>query len=123
MSPSTWKSVSFLKFIYFFIITLQYSYHTTTITLQLQKLHQIITLQYNFKAKRKENIRILKRLQKSNKRKHAREKDERKYVAFFGKKKKEERFLRHPISKHLALFFQPTSNKTLLLMFEILLRT
>lgn len=90
MSPSTslGRVFFFLNLFIFFIITLQYSYHTTTFSLQLQKLHQIITLQYNFKAKRKENIRILKRLQKTNKRKHAREKDERKYVAFFGKKRR-----------------------------------
>ena len=76
----------FLLLISFFIITLQYSYYTTTITLQLQKLHQIITLQYHFRAKRKEKIRILKRLQKTNKQTKTREKYERKHVEFFEKK-------------------------------------
>ena len=58
-------------FAYFYIIKLHQDYSTVVTLLlnciaeQLQQLHEIITLQYNFKAKRKFKINILAKLQKN----------------------------------------------------------
>ena len=63
---------------------LNYNYTTA----QLQQLHQLITLQYTFKTKRKENISVLKKLKKEEgKKKNTQEKSEKKKYTAFPEKK------------------------------------